>query len=76
MPVVVDYSICDNAEGCPAVSICDAGALYFDTKKRRVGYDREKCRDCGTCMNYCGPAAVMHVPSEEEWQQLRAMVQG
>ncbi|MHB1414952.1 MAG: 4Fe-4S dicluster domain-containing protein [Chloroflexota bacterium] len=76
MPVVVDYNICDNVEGCPAVAICDAGALHFDTETRRVEYDREACRDCGTCANYCAPAAVMHVATDEEWQELKTMMQG
>ena len=76
MPVVVDYSLCDGVEGCPAVKICDAGALYFDRDTGRVEYDRERCRNCGTCAHYCGPGAVMHVATDEEWRELQALLQG
>ncbi|MCL4465097.1 MAG: hypothetical protein M1401_03210 [Chloroflexi bacterium] len=76
MPVIVDYDICDSVEGCPAVMICDAGALYYDNSSGRVQYDRDRCRDCGTCANYCAPAAVMHAATEEEWQELKQMLRG
>ena len=76
MPVAVDYHICDGVEGCPAVTICDANALHFDQQTGRVEYDREKCRDCGTCVNYCAPGAVMHVETDEELQELLSMLQG
>ncbi len=75
MPVVVDYTICDGVAGCPAVQICDAGALHFDDESRRVEYNKEDCRNCGTCVNYCAPGAVMHVETEEEWEALHALVQ-
>lgn len=75
MPVVVDYRICDGVEGCPAVGICDAGALHFDAAKGRVEYDRERCRDCGTCVHYCAPGAVMHVGTEEEWRELISLLE-
>ncbi len=74
MPILLDYNLCDGVEGCPAVSICDADALYFDSRTRRVEYDKEKCRNCGTCANYCGPSAVLHVPTEEEWEEIRALM--
>ena len=74
MPVVVDYGLCDGVEGCPAVTICDAGALYYDSATKRVEYDRSSCRDCGTCANYCAPAAIMYAATEEEWQELKQMV--
>lgn len=70
MPVALDYHFCDGVEDCPAVRICDAGALYYDSQTRRVEYNRESCRDCGSCANYCGPGAVMHVATDEEWQEL------
>ncbi len=76
MPVVVDYNLCDGVEGCPAVSICDAEALFFDPATKTVKYDLDKCRDCGTCANYCAPGAVMHAGTREEWEELRTLVQG
>lgn len=75
MPVIIDYNLCDGVEDCPAVRICDADALYFDSVTGRVEYNEEKCRDCGTCANYCGPNAVLHVPTEEEWLEIMAMTQ-
>ena len=75
MPVAVDYHLCDGVEDCPAVMICDANALYFNRETHKVEYDREKCRNCGTCVHYCRPGAVMHVATDEEWQELRALLQ-
>ena len=76
MPVVVDYHICDGVEGCPAVTICDANALYYSSETGRVEYDLDRCRSCGTCVQYCAPGAVMHVETEEEWQELLTLLQG
>ncbi len=76
MPVVVDYHICDGVEDCSAVRICDANALYFNRETRKVEYDLERCRDCGSCAHYCGPGAVMHAETEEEWEQLKILLQG
>lgn len=76
MPVVVDYSLCDGVESCPAVRICDAEALFFDQVAGRVEYDNEKCRNCGTCANYCGMGAVLYAPTDEEWEEVRALMNG
>lgn len=75
MPVAVDYNLCDGVEDCPAVRICDAGALYFNYETRRVEYAKDRCRNCGTCVHYCHPGAVMHVATEEEWQELLALLE-
>lgn len=74
MPILIDYSLCDSVQGCAAVSICDAEALYYQPATNRIEYEREKCRNCGTCANYCGMSAILHVPSEEEWEEVRAMM--
>jgi len=76
MPIAVDYNLCDGVQDCPAVKICDAEALHFDRATGRVEYDREKCRNCGTCANYCRPGAVMYVETDEEWLELRALLGG
>lgn len=75
MPVVIDYRHCDGVEDCPAVRICDANALYFDPATRRVEYDQDKCRNCGTCAHYCGLGAVMHVATDAERQELETLLQ-
>jgi len=74
MPVVVDYRYCDGVQDCPAVRICDAGALFFNSSTGRVEYDQEKCRNCGTCAHYCGYGAVMHVATDEERQMLLELI--
>ena len=75
MPILIDYNLCDGVEGCSAIRICDAEALYFDSAGGRVEYDKEKCRNCGTCSNYCGMGAILHVPTDEEWQEVKAMME-
>jgi TPP-dependent indolepyruvate ferredoxin oxidoreductase alpha subunit len=75
MPVIIDYNLCDGIEGCPSIRICDAEALYFDPVSHRVEYDKAKCRDCGTCSNYCGMGAVLHAATEEEWNELRGLME-
>lgn len=75
MPILLDYNLCDGVDGCPAVRICDAEALYFDATTSRVEYDKEKCRNCGTCVNYCGMSAVMYAPTEEEWEEIRSLME-
>ena len=73
MPVIIDYNLCDGVQDCAAIRMCDAEALFFDASTGRIEYDKGKCRNCGTCANYCGPSAILHVPSEEEWEEIRAM---
>ncbi len=74
MPIVLDRSLCDSVPDCPAVRICDAEALRFDPVSGFILYDRQKCRDCGTCSNYCGMNAILHVPSEEEWLEVARLL--
>lgn len=76
VPVLLDYTLCDGVQDCPAVRICDAGALYFDSSTGKVEYRKELCRNCGTCANYCGMNAVMYAPADEEWKELRSLVDG
>ena len=76
MPVAIDYNLCDGVQDCPAVRICDAEALFFNSATRKVEYDLEQCRNCGTCANYCAPGAVMHAPTQEEWEELAALLGG
>lgn len=75
MPIVLDYKLCDGVEWCPAITMCDSDSLYFDKATGRVEYDKDSCRNCGTCANYCGMNAIMFAPTDEEWEELRTLVE-
>ncbi len=66
MPILINYNVCDGAEGCPSVQICTSNALTYDQGAKKVIYDRERCWNCGTCVNYCGQIALYFAETDEE----------
>ncbi|GAV25586.1 hypothetical protein ciss_15190 [Carboxydothermus islandicus] len=70
MPIYIDLDLCDQNEDCPAATYCLYGALYFDHSENKLKYDREKCQNCGTCVNHCGPGALYYAKDDEELNML------
>lgn len=66
MPIYLDRDVCDQNKDCPAAAYCVPLALQFDSKTGKIVYDKEKCKGCGTCLNYCGPGAIYLYNDEEE----------
>lgn len=63
MPVVVQHK-CPQDHPCPCVRICPVDAVDQE------GYaapeiDKNKCIECGACVNYCPYRAITDLPSEK-----------
>ncbi len=53
------FTVTESCRGCIAhrcFSVCPRGAISFDNKKARI--DKEKCIECGKCMNACPYKAI------------------
>lgn len=71
MPIYIDREACDSSKDCPAASYCIPLALTFDEDAGTIRYETEKCKDCGTCLNHCGPGALYQYNDEEELAMLK-----
>ncbi|MFZ5641322.1 MAG: 4Fe-4S binding protein [Bacillota bacterium] len=71
MPIYIDRDVCDQNKDCPAAAYCVPLALQYDDKTGQITYDREKCKDCGTCLNHCGPGALYQYNDDEELALLK-----
>ncbi|KKM09261.1 hypothetical protein SY88_19750 [Clostridiales bacterium PH28_bin88] len=71
MPILINYQACDGSPDCPPIKWCTSAALSYDPDEKKVKYDREKCSNCGTCANWCGPGAIYFVETDEDLEFLR-----
>lgn len=65
MPVLINYNMCDMAEGCPIIKTCSAGAWSYSKERKRPVVDNSKCNDCKVCIKACPARAVLFAVSEE-----------
>ena len=72
MPVLINFKICDNAEECGGIATCRTGALTWDSKKKSIKIDNDKCISCGLCERSCEVGAIKVAKSENEYKKLKA----
>lgn len=55
--VARDDTKCTHCGAC--VVVCPTGALFIDTKTRKVIFDAQKCIACELCVKACPPRAMI-----------------
>ena len=70
MPVFINFKICDNAEECLGIEVCNTGALYWDGKKKSIVIDNLKCTDCGLCEEACEVHAIRVARNDKECKKI------
>ncbi len=75
--VVINRNICDNAPECGGIEICPTGALFWDEENEQIGYDDEKCIDCGSCADPacgCPVGAILWGETQEDYEKILKQV--
>lgn len=74
MPVIINFKICDNAEACNAISVCPTGAFHWNSEKKTLEIDKNKCIDCGACATSeksCQVGAIRFAKTKEALEQIK-----
>jgi len=75
MPVLVNFKICDNAEECGGIEVCQTGALSWDTKNKTIKIDNSKCISCGKCENGCDVGAIRVAKDQNEFEEIKKEIE-
>ena len=73
MPVLINTKICDNSPECSGIEACPTGALFFDKKKKEIGFDESKCTDCGKCI-CCPVGAIYLAHDDKEFEDIKKLL--
>lgn len=65
MPPIINFNKCDNSPECDAVKVCPVKAISYDQKKQKIVIDKDKCINCGLCVNTCQAGALKMVSNED-----------
>lgn len=71
MPVLINFKICDNAKECSGIDVCPTGAFHWDSEKKTIAVDAEKCTGCGKCAESCPVGAILFAKDDNELRQLQ-----
>lgn len=78
MPVIINFKVCDNAEACDAINVCPTQAFRWNSEKRTLEIDKNKCIDCGKCATLeesCKVGAIRFAKTEEELQKIKKEIE-
>lgn len=78
MPVVINFKICDNAEACNGIKVCPVGAFKWNSEKKTLEIDEDKCINCGKCATSeesCEVGAIRFAKNEEELQKIKKEIE-
>lgn len=67
MAVLINFKICDNAEECNGIALCNTGALSWDTEKKSIKINNSKCTSCGLCEKGCEVYAIKVAKTDGEY---------
>lgn len=74
MPVIINFKICDNAEACNAINVCPTGAFHWNSEKKTLEIDKDKCIECGACATSeksCQVGAIRFARTKEALEQIK-----
>ncbi len=74
MPVIINFKICDNAEACNAINVCPTGAFHWNSEKKTLEIDKDKCIECGACATSeksCQIGAIRFARTKEALEQIK-----
>ena len=74
MPVIINFKICDNAEACNAINVCPTGAFHWNSEKKTLEIDKDKCIECGACATSeksCQVGAIRFARTKEALAQIK-----
>lgn len=70
MPPIINFNICDNSADCNGITACPQGVFVWDDKNRTIKIEKERCIDCGACVNFCSVNAIRYAKNEQERKQI------
>ncbi len=71
MSVFINFKICDNAQECSGVVVCQTKALVWDDAKESVIIENEKCISCEMCVNECPAGAIRVAHNDVEEREIK-----
>ena len=71
MSVLINFKICDNADVCSGLEVCQTGAIYWDDNNKILETNNSKCTCCSLCVDACPAGAIAVASNEEEYAQLQ-----
>ena len=74
MAVLINFKICDNSKDCGGITVCPAGAFYWDNKKKTIAVDNKKCVSCGKCEEACPVGAIRVARTEKEYKKIKETI--
>lgn len=71
MSVFINFKICDNAQECSGVEVCQTKALDWDDVKKSVIIGNKKCISCGMCVDECPAGAIRVAHNDVEEREIK-----
>lgn len=71
MAVLINFKICDNDKACSGMSACPQGVFQWDSEKKTLVIDNDKCISCGICEKACMVSAIKVARTKEEYEKIK-----